>query len=768
MRQEFKVIGHPIPRLDSKEIVTGKGVFGVDVNLPGMLWGKILRSPIPHGRIISLDVSEAEKLAGVAAVVTAKEVPANRFGFAVKDETIFAVDKVRFIGDAVAAVAAVDEKTADKALDLIHVEYDELPAVFDAEEAMLGDAPLVHPEMANYDTARLLKGAWSPITGTNIVHRTEFNKGDVEKGFKEADLIFEDTFRTSQVHHCYMEPHAVVAKAEFGRMTVWSCTQQPFPIRTCLAEIFQLPESSIRVITTKVGGGFGGKIAPRLEPYAVALSMKSGKPVKIVMTRLEEFTASAGSAPATTTIKSGVSKDGRLVAREIRMIYDTGAYAEGLPPSNRALKDSSGPYSVPHIRISSTLVYTNKLRATPLRGLGVPEAMWAGESQMDIIAQKLGIDPLELRLMNALEEGDVGPTGEVVYSVSIKSCLRKAAEAIGWGKPKQHPYRGRAVVAIHKSPTTYGSMSGAVVSVNEDGSIGLFTGASDIGQGSDTALAQIAAEELGVTVGEVSVTSADTASTPFDQGTFSSRVTLYTGTAIRNAAQDAKKRLKEIASRMLEVSEDDLDVADKWVFVMGVPEKRVSFADVVRYSHTYEGVVLGRGWAGGKGDWPGLAHVKGSKVAAPGWKYGAQAVEVEVDPETGVVNVLKLVSVHDVGRAINPLAVKGQIEGGAIMGMSFGLLEELSYDQGRVLNPTFMDYKIPTALETPLIIPVVVEEPLAQGPFGAKGIGELSILGVSPAIGNALCDAVGVRVKSLPLKPERILAALEEKASRRH
>src|SRR3990172_5449071 len=313
VEQEFKVIGYPIPRLDSREIVTGKVTFGVDVALPGMLFGKVVRSPIPHGRILSIDVSEAERLPGVVAVVTAKDVLGNRFGFALKDETVFAVDKVRYIGDAVAAVAASDEKTAEKAAGLIRVEYDELPAVFDPVEAMRGDAPLVHPAMSTYETARLLKGAWKPVSGSNIVHRAEFAKGDVEKGFKEADLIFEDIFTTSQIHHCYIEPHAVVAKADFERITVWSCTQQPFPLRSCLAGIFGLPENKVRVISTKVGGGFGGKIAPRLEPYAVALSMKSGRPVKMVMTRIEEFSASAGSAPAITTIKTGVRNDGRLV-----------------------------------------------------------------------------------------------------------------------------------------------------------------------------------------------------------------------------------------------------------------------------------------------------------------------------------------------------------------------------------------------------------------------------------------------------------------------
>jgi len=311
MAQGFKVIGKSYPRIDSQEIVTGRVVYGVDMSLPGMVYGKVLRSPIPHGRIVRLDVSEAERLPGVLAVITAKDVPANRFGFALKDETVFAIDKVRFIGDAVAAVAAGDPKTAEEALEHIHVEYEDLPAVFELEDALKKDAPLVHPDMTGYNTVRLLRGAWRPVAGTNIVHRAEYNKGDVAKGFQEADQVFEDTFTSKQVHHCYLEPHAVVAKAERDHITVWSCTQQPFPVRGSLAEIFGLPESKIHVITTKVGGGFGGKIAPRLEPYAVALSMKCGRPVKMVMTRIEEFTASAGSAPAIVTVKTGVKKDGR-------------------------------------------------------------------------------------------------------------------------------------------------------------------------------------------------------------------------------------------------------------------------------------------------------------------------------------------------------------------------------------------------------------------------------------------------------------------------
>jgi carbon-monoxide dehydrogenase large subunit len=758
---QYQVIGRPIERVDGVAMVSGQAVYGPDVKLLGMLWGKILRSPIAHGKILRVEVEKASRVPGVRAVITAKDVPQRRYNFPIHDETIFAIDKVRYVGDAVAAVAAVDEEVAQEALGLIEVDYEEFPAVFDAEEAMREGAPLVHEEMANYNAPAGYLSTWYPVAGTNIVHQAVQERGDIEAGFQQSDYVFEDTFRASQIHHCYMEPHATVALVKGGSVTVWSCSQEVFPLRTILAGLFELPESRVRVICTKVGGGFGGKIQPRLEPVAVALSLKTAKPVKIVMTRAEEFTATAGSTPAVVKIKTGAKKDGTLVARDIHFIWDTGAYAEGIPPSNRAIKDGIGPYRVPNIRVKSTLVYTNKIRGTQLRGLGVPEGAWAIESQTDMIAERLGMDPFEFRMKNVLDEGDINSIGDVVRSIGLRECLRKVTEEIGWGKPKEKNV-GQGLAVIAKSPTTHSSISGAYVQFNEDGSAQVLVGASEVGQGMEVVLSQMAAEELGLPVEAVGITSADTAVTPYDRGTFSSRVTFYTGLAVKKAAEDAKRQLLEMASKMTEIPVSDLMVKDQRIISDKHPEMSLSFREVMERAHMREKPILGRGWAGGKGDYPSLPHKSQGKEYTPGWKYGAQAVEVEVDEETGMVRVRKIVSAHDVGKSLNPLTLKGQIVGGVVMGLGYALHERLQFEDGRIINPSFMDYKIPSSQEIPEIIPIAVEVPLLEGPFGAKGIGELALVGIAPAIGNAIYDAMKVRIKELPLNPERVLGKIEE------
>jgi len=758
----FSVIGRPIERVDGRQMVSGRAIYGVDVELAGMLFGRVLRSPIPHGKIIHIDVDKAKRLPGVKAVITSQDVPRNKFGTAIRDETIFAIDKVRCIGDAVAAVAAIDEDTAEEAIGLIEVEYEELPAVFDPEEASREGAPLVHEEMMGYKPSRTQLLTWKPIAGTNVVHRAVHSRGDVEAALAKSDFVFEDTFRTRQIHHCYMEPHAVVAHHESGKITIWSCTQEVFTNRSCIADLFEIPESKVRVIATKVGGGFGGKISPRLEPYAVALTLATNRPVKIVMTRAEEFTAAAGSAPAVIHIKTGVQKDGTLKARDVSYLWDTGAYAGGLPPCNRALKDGIGAYRIPDFRITSTLVYTNKLRANPLRGLGVPEATWAVESQMDIIAYQLGMDPLELRFKNAWDEGDKNSVGDVIQNIGLKQCLREVAREIDWGKPREKNV-GVGLALVHKSPTTHASISGAYVHYNEDGSAQVLVGASEIGQGELVAMSQIAAEELGIPVEAVEVVSADTAVTPFDQGTFSSRVTFYTGMAVKKAAAEAKTQLFEVASQVMEVPIEDLEVKEQKVFSKRRPDFFLTLKQIMQVAHTDKKPILGRGWAGGKGDWPGLPHKISGEEPTPGWKYGAQAVEVKVDPETGVVRIIKIACAHDTGRTINPLMVDGQIVGGAVMGMGYALYESLEFEDGRITNPSFMDYKIPSSFEIPEIVPIKVEVPIPEGPFGAKGIGELAGLGIAPAVANAIFDAVKVRLKDLPLAPEKVLAALERK-----
>lgn len=761
---EYRVIGTPVERVDGPEMLSGQALYGPDMGLPGMLWGRILRSPIPHGKVLRVDVEKARKHPGVKAVICAEDVPDRRYGYAVEDEHIFAIDKVRYIGQPVAAVAAVDEETADRALSLIEVDYEELPAVFEAEDAVRAGAPLVHERLDEYSARSVYLASWHPVKGTNIIHQASNERGNVEAALKKADFVFEDTYRASQIHHSYMEPHATLVQVRGGTITVWTCSQEVFELRTVMAGLFGVPESKMRVICTKVGGGFGGKIEPRLEPVAIALALKSAKPVKVVMTRADEFTAAAGSTPATVELKTGVMKDGTIVARDIRFLWNTGAHAEGLAPSNRAMKDGIGPYRIHDIRVTSTLVYTNRVRGTQLRGLGVPEGAWAIESQTDMIAERLGMDPLELRLKNILEEGDINTIGDAVQSIGLRECLEKVAAEIGWGTPKAKNV-GRGVAVIAKSPTTHSSISGAHVLLNEDGSAQVMVGASEIGQGMCVVMSQIAAEELGIPVEAVGITCADTGATPYDRGTFSSRVTFYTGMAVKKAAEDAKKQLFEMASKMCEVPENDLAIENGCVVARSQPQVSLPLRQVLEQAHNREKPILGRGWYGGKGDYPSLPHKAQGKEYVPGWKYAAQAVEVEIDEETGLVRVIKVASAHDVGTILNPISVRGQIVGGVVMGLGYALHERLQFENGRVVNPSFMDYKLPSSQEIPEVVSIPVEVPLPEGPFGAKGIGELAVVGIAPAVGNAIYDALKVRIKELPLFPERVLSAIEDRAA---
>jgi carbon-monoxide dehydrogenase large subunit len=418
----FKVVGSSLPRLDGGETVTGRAAYTVDVVLPETLHAKLFRSSVPHAKIRRLDVSRARALPGVAAVLTASDAPRKRFGFTVQDEEVFAGEKVRYIGDVIAAVAAQDEETAEAALNLIDCDYDELPAALTTGDALKENAPLVHDDFAAYRLNDVLARSWHPVVGTNIANQAVYSKGNIDQGFAEADEIFDDLFSAQQVQHCSLEPHAVVAAWDGQRLTVWTSTQKVFLVRSGLADLFEVPEEKIRVIGSKIGAGFGGKNAMRLEPYAAALALKTGRPVRLINSRAEEFAAAAGSVPASVRVRTGVKHDGTITARAMEFIWDTGAYAEGLPGSNRALKDGVGPYKIPHLRVTSTLVYTNKLRGCPFRGLGIPEAVWAGESQMDMIAAKLGIDPVQLRLKNSLDTADETPAGDRADQIALREC----------------------------------------------------------------------------------------------------------------------------------------------------------------------------------------------------------------------------------------------------------------------------------------------------------------------------------------------------------
>jgi len=753
----LKVVGKPYPRLDGPDTVTGRANYTVDVVLPSMLHAKLFRSSVPHAKIGHVDVSRARALAGVAAVLTADDVPRKRFGFTIQDEELFAGEKVRYVGDVIAAVAAVNEEVAEQAIGLIDCDYEELPAAFSPDDALRENAPLVHDKLSSYRLNSALARDWHPVLGTNIAHQTVFTKGEIDRGFAEADEIFDDTFCSQQVQHCSLEPHAVVVHWDEDRLTVWTSTQKVFLVRSGLADLFDLAESKIRVIGTKVGGGFGGKNSMRLEPYAVALSLKTGRPVRLVNSRAEEFSAAAGSVPATVRVKTGVKRDGTITARAMDFTWDTGAYAEGLPGSNRALKDGVGPYKIPHIRVTSTLIYTNKLRGCPFRGLGIPEAVWAGESQMDIISEKLKIDPVDLRLKNCLDQGDETPAGDRANHIALRDCLLKvSAELKRWKKhaPLNH---GFGVALLHKSPTTSAASSNARVRIGADGNVELFIGATDVGGGTGTSLGQIAAEELGIPLNEIKVVIADTELTPFDHGTYSSRVTPYVGAAVKLAATDARRQLLEAASHFWNLPPDALRVAGKKVVAKG--RRSMTFAGVIEQSKVTE--IVGLGSIESKRLWAGDASGDGKGFVAPGWPFGAQAVEVEVDRETGVVKLIRVASAHDVGKAINPMALTSQVQGGIMMGLGYALWEGLLFEEGKIANASFADYKIATARDIPTAVPIIVEKNYAAEPYGAKGVGEMAVFGIAPALANAVARTVGVRIKELPMSAEKLLEQIK-------
>ncbi len=755
--REFSVIGKRIPRVDGVVKVTGEARYAGDMSLARMLYGKILRSPYPHARIMNIDTDKAKRLSGVKGVITGQDTLGVKYItfqllWRLADDSILAMDKVRFIGDEVAAVAAIDEDIAEEALDLITVEYEELPAVFDPEEALKEDAPQIHDHAkGNVGLSRLV----------------EF--GDLDRAFKECDYIREDRFVTSAVIHGFMEPHACVAGFDpAGRLTIWTSTQSPYAVQTLLAKTLGMREGDIRVIRPHVGGGFGGKVEMLAHEFCSALlSKKTGRPVRIEYTRDEEFSAGRRRHPMTIELKTGVKKDGTLVARECRNMIDGGAYLGlgGIVVSN-SITLPALTYRVPNYRYQAHRVYTNKPPGTAMRGFGAPQPVFALESHLDMIAENLGIDPVELRLRNSIQSGDQIPRVAKISTCGLSECIQKAANRAGWdGKQGKLP-RGRGM-----GIACYGFASGALfnifnsrlpysevqIKLNDDGTVNLLTQAADIGQGSDTVLCQIVAEELGVKVEDVTITASDTQNAPMDLGSFSSRVTLFAGNAAMAAAADVKRQLFEVASGQLGLKmHQHLEARDRRIFIREHPEKGISFSETVQVAQRAKNgmPVMGRGI---------FDHRKSSGFGSPTWSFGAQVAEVEVDRETGHVTLLKITAAHDCGKALNPLLVEGQLEGSIHMGMGYALSEEILFDKGLTLNPSSLDYKIPLATHTPEIETIEVETHDPEGPFGAKESGEGLTLPVAPAIANAIYAAVGARVKELPITPDKILKALEER-----
>jgi CO/xanthine dehydrogenase Mo-binding subunit len=755
-------VGQSVRRVDAVSKVTGEWVFGADFRLPGMLHGKAVRSPFPHARVVHIDLEPARRVPGVRAVVTGKDAPYVH-GSAIRDEPFLAGSEVRYAGEPVAAVAAVSEEAAVEAADRVRVEYEELPGIFDPLEAMRPGALLVHPDLGSYDR----EPVFVPYPGTNIVNHAKIRRGDVARGFRESDEVFEDVFTTQWIQHAPIEPHAAVAQVTAdGRVTIWANTQSPYNFLREMAQALGLPQSRVRVIGLGVGGGFGSKLYPRLEPVAVALAMHAGgRPVKLTYTREEEFTACVTKHPAHIVLKTGAKRDGTLVARQITAVFNTGGYADTGPlVSRNGAFSGTGPYRLPHVWVDSYAVYTHNPLGGAFRGYGVPQLTWAHESQMDMMAHRLGLDPVEVRWRNLFDRGDRTCTGEVLSeSVGIKATLRQALAASARPLPpraSRHVVRGRGIATMHKltyTPTT----STAVVKLNADGSVHLLSSSVELGQGAYTALAQIVAERLGIPLERVTMAWPDTDYTPYDQSTSGSRTVFHMGNALLRAVADVARQLCELAAPILDVPVDRLEVRDGGVAVRGEAAVRKTFAELIHGRYGARGASLqGHGTFTPPSALPPDPETGQSPKVSAFWMYASHVADVEVDTETGRVRVLRIVAAHDVGHAINPAGVEAQIEGGVVQGLGATLHEEMLVRDGVVTNPSLVEYKLPTTRDVPEIVPIIVEDPHGEGPYGAKGLGEPVLAASSPAIANAVFNATGVRITDLPITPERVYRAL--------
>ena len=753
--QQFSVVGKRVQRVEGFDKVTGDSEYIADIYLPGMLIGKVLRSPFPHARIRHIDTSKAEKLAGVRAVVTAEDTIKRPWGAFFADQYILSVGKTRYVGEEVAAVAAIDTDTAEEAIDLIEVDWEPLPAVFDAEEAMKDGAALVHDDKPN-----------------NIAMHLDLERGNVAQAFAESDVIVEDTFTSMPQWHCSIETIGSVAEyATSGKYTVYMNTQTLFNARYRIATALGVPETDVRIIQSAVGGGFGGKSCDDNNALVAAvLAKKARKPVKLINTREEEFLA--GCRPRVfmkINVKMGFKKDGRIRAKDIKVIADNGAYSAKAPAiTGVAAMRHDTCYKYSDVRIDAKLIYTNKIPTGAFRGFGNPSAEWAVEQAIDLGAHALGIDPLELARINAAEVGYVSPHGNRVTSCELKQCLDMTEKMIDWKtkRANKQPNTGLGLACtVHVSGKRhFGDYDGssATIKINEDGKALILSGEGECGQGVHTAMCQIAAEELGVPVEDVEISRADTDLTTFCLGAFASRLTYVSGNAVKNAATNVKQQLFEQAAEMLEANAADLISRDGKIFVKGAEGKSLTVSDVARarlFRHNGAPIV-GSGSFDADSVLPDSTRF-GNESGA--YNYGAQAAEVHVDPETGQVQILQFVVASDCGTVIYPLGAEGQVEGGLAQGIGYALTEGLQIDEGRPINPNFSDYRIPSMRDMPPLQHAFADSYEPTGPFGAKGLGELNMDPTAAVLNNAIFDAVGVRVKTLPITPEKILRALKEK-----
>ena len=763
---EYSVIGKSIPRVDGPAKVTGEALYSADIKLPGMLIGKIKASPYPFARILSVNTEKALRLSGVEAVISAQNVSQFLYGAAGIDDELPMADKLaRYAGDAIAAVAAVNEETAQEALDLIEVDYEELTPVLDVEEAMNPGAPAVHPEREKVKQ--------------NIAHRIEYVRGEGEAAFKQADLMLEERFSTQAQHQAYIEPQACVAQWDAsGKLTLWGGTQRAFTARFYLAKALGIPGDRVRLIQPFIGGGFGGK--EEMHPYfpiAALLTREVGKPVQIVYTREEDFISGRPRLSQMIDLRLGFKKDGTMVAKSAVINANTGPYT-GICPAMISVSAIRPDclYRQPNIKMMANLIYTNSIPKGAFRGFGNPEMLFAMESLIDMAADQLGIDPVELRMKNAVRTGDTTVHGWMLRSCGFKDTLRIARQESGWNKKKQKKGQNHGFgvasqvhVAGNKAIAKQWGYEGsaAIVNVDQYGKVKVISGESDMGQGVTTTFAQIAAEALGVNIADVGVTTfVDTDIAPFCLGTFASRVTVLGGNAVLTAAKDARRQLLKHAAEKFGIKAGDLEIRNSKLYVNDSSEEVASVQEIASHAifTKLSGIpITGRGEYQVP-DYVIVPDKSGYGNYSLSYTFGTAIAEVEVDPETGKVDVLNIWYVANIGKVLNPKSAEGQLEGGIVQGIGYALTEDYIWEKGRIMNPNFTDYKIPEAVDLPEMHCFWVEHPNPGSPYGAKSVAEPVLNPIAPAIASAVYNAVGVRIKDLPLTPEKVLNAIKIKS----
>jgi len=767
-------VGKSVPRIDVHEKVTGSATFADDIQFgPGLYYGRLVRSHHAHALIQSIDATEALQLPGVKAIVTGADLPKN-IGLYLIDRPIFARDRVRYVGEPVAGIVATSDEVAYRAAELVRVEYEELPAVFDPVEAAHPDAPLLHPNLGEYEVANFI----FPQPGTNVSEHFKLRRGDVDSAWAQCAAIVEGIFRLPQIQHVPIEPHVAVSLWESsGQVTLWTCSQSPFAQRDMVAQSLDIPHGNLRVVSPYVGGGFGGKAGISMEVCAVAMARAvMGHPVKLRMTREEEFICTTVRQSLVARTKIGCDSTGNLLAMETQYYFGGGAYNDyGVNIARAAGYSCTGPYLIPNVKGDSYCIYTNLPIGSAMRGFGMPEIHWGIEQIMDQLAEKITMDPADFRRRNCVKTGQSILTGMEMPPIDLVACIDKAKEGIEWGKQQPatapHKKRGKGIAIMWKAPAMPPNPgSAAIVRFNEDATVNVSIGAQDLGQGAFTVLAQMAAQALGVPYEWVRVSvPVDTKYSPYEWQTVASRITWSTGNAVRAAAEDAKRQILDIVAAHWGESPLDLDIKDGVVFSYRT-EEELPLKGMVVYGLPNENF---EGWKGGPIVGQGrfmptyvtnLDFETGQGTrAVVHYTVGAQAVDLEVDTETGEITVLRIASVYDVGKAINPDLIMTQIEGGAVHGMS-SAFEGLKYDpQGRPLNPNLVDYRISTVADIPhQIHGGFVETPLEDGPWGARGVGEHVMVPTAPAMANAIYDALGIRFSDLPLSAEAVFQALQQ------